>query len=135
MFKCPNGHYYILSDNSRTIDDDGNVSPAVLCDTESCNFSGELTLDEWPLVRWATLFFVGGGPHDGRVEYHVYGIRRPEPTPSTKTEAEILEKPKFLETERHFPVDQRMPANQYHRYVPERRDGKNICIYVGVRCH
>lgn len=42
---CPNGHLGILSDHM--IDDDGKVSPSVVCPAPGCNFHDYVRLKGW----------------------------------------------------------------------------------------
>ena len=42
---CPNGHYGILTDHK--IDDEGVVSPSVVCPIAGCNFHDYVVLKGW----------------------------------------------------------------------------------------
>lgn len=42
---CPNGHYSIITDHK--IDDNGVVSPSVVCSIAGCNFHDHIVLKSW----------------------------------------------------------------------------------------
>ncbi len=42
---CPNGHYGILLDHN--IDENGMVTPSVVCPEEGCNFHDWIKLMDW----------------------------------------------------------------------------------------
>lgn len=55
IFTCPNGHTgTLVSTRSGTheIDDQGVISPSVVCDIDGCTFHDHIRLLEWSHLRW-----------------------------------------------------------------------------------